>query len=329
MNKKVSIVIPVYNTEEKLEICLDSIINQTYKNFEVILINDGSIDNSGQICDYYSNIDSRFMVLHKQNEGVSIARNVGIDLASGDYLVFVDSDDKIKVNMLEKMVINLENSQADVLISGITFVNNNEILLEKIPENSGLIGIQVWEYISKVESDLYGYVSNKLYRLDIIKKNEIYFDKNRKVQEDLDFAIRVFSKCDKFYLLKESYYLYEYESNKNRKPDIIGYMEIELKKRNIYKQKNVYGNCKQSHCNKLSNMIFTYLYWLPKNKDEFLKEANKLYNLDNIYDSLDIKLIKGLEQKYIGVLLKNNMLNLIRMYFIARKFIVSTVKFFI
>lgn len=326
MNKKVSIVVPVYNTGKKLKICLDSIINQTYKNFEVILINDGSTDNSGQICDYYSNTDSRFIVIHKQNEGVSVARNIGINLASGYYLVFVDSDDKIKPNMLEKMVINLENSQADVLISGITFVQNNKILSEKIPESSGVAGTQVWEYISKVDSDLYGYVSNKLYKLDIIKKYNIYFDKNRKIQEDLDFAIRVFSKCNTFYLLQESYYLYEYELNKGRKPELLGYMEIELKKRNIYKQKGIYENCNNLHCNKISNMIFTYLYWLPKNKNVFIKEANKLYKLDNIYDSLNITLIKSVEQKYIAILLKKKLLNFIRIYFIFRKFLVHSIK---
>lgn len=328
MNKKVSIIVPIYNKGNKLNKCLDSLINQTYKNFEVILINDGSNDNSGEICDYYKNIDNRFVVVHKINEGVSLARNIGIDLSNGDYLIFVDGDDIVKPNMLEEMVDNLEKSQAEVLISGITFIQNNQILLEKVPETCGIIGDEIWEYISNIESDLYGYVSNKLYRVDVIRDNNIYFDEYRKIQEDLDFAIRVFSKCNKFYLLQESYYFYEYEP-KGRIPDHLGYMEIEIKKREIYKQKGLYEKCKYSHCNKLSNMIFSYLYWLPKNKEVFFKKVNKLYNLDNINESLSVKEIKSVEQKYIGILLKNKLVNHVRIYFIIRKFLVNSIKFLI
>lgn len=325
MNSKVSIVIPIYNSEVKLKDCLESIRNQTYKNFEVILINDGSTDCSGNICDYYSEIDDRFIVQHCENRGVSAARNKGINLANGKYLVFIDSDDKIKNNMLESMVSYIEKADTDVLISGITFIGNKNVSKELLPNINGKIGIDIWKYICEDTSGLYGYVPNKMYRLKVIKDNEIYFDENRQIQEDLDFAINVYSKCNKFYLLQESYYLYEYE-DKHRVPDSLGYMEIELKKREIYKQKDIYMKFKDFHCNKLSNMIFTYIYYTPLNRDIFFKAVKKLYELNDIKESLDVFRIRNIEQKYIAILINNRLLSLVRMHFILRRYINSVIR---
>ena len=95
----ISIIVPIYNVELYLEKCIESIINQTYKDIEVILINDGSTDKSGIICDKYAKIDDRIIVLHKENGGVSSARNKGLDIAKGDYIAFVDPDDYIEPNM--------------------------------------------------------------------------------------------------------------------------------------------------------------------------------------------------------------------------------------
>ena len=99
----ISIIVPIYNVELYLEKCIESIINQTYKDIEVILINDGSTDKSGIICDKYAKIDDRIIVLHKENGGVSSARNKGLDIAKGDYIAFVDPDDYIEPNMYEEM----------------------------------------------------------------------------------------------------------------------------------------------------------------------------------------------------------------------------------
>ena len=92
-NSKVTIIVPVYNVEKYLRKCLDSLINQTYKNLEIIVIDDGSMDSSGKICDEFAEKDDRVIVIHQKNAGVSIARNVGLDRMSGDYVTFVDSDD--------------------------------------------------------------------------------------------------------------------------------------------------------------------------------------------------------------------------------------------
>ena len=103
MNELVSIIVPVYNVEKYIKKCVDSLITQTYSNLEIILVNDGSPDNSGKICDEYAQSDSRIKVIHKANGGLSDARNTGIDIAEGQYIFFLDSDDWIDCQCIEKL----------------------------------------------------------------------------------------------------------------------------------------------------------------------------------------------------------------------------------
>ena len=98
---KISVIVPVYNVEKFIKRCLDSIINQTMRDLEIILVNDGSTDNSGKICDEYAQLDNRITVIHKENGGLSSARNTGLDVATGEWIAFVDSDDYIEKNMYE------------------------------------------------------------------------------------------------------------------------------------------------------------------------------------------------------------------------------------
>lgn len=117
----ISVIVPVYNVEQYLSRCVDSLLAQTYHNLEIILVDDGSTDNSGAICDLYSKKDKRISVIHKKNGGLSDARNVGIDLANGSYIGFVDSDDWIAQNMLETLLHNMIYYEADVSICRFKF----------------------------------------------------------------------------------------------------------------------------------------------------------------------------------------------------------------
>ena len=314
MKENISIIIPVFNTENKLKDCLESVRNQSYKNFEAILIDDGSTDKSGEICNYYSSIDSRFKVIHCINSGVSKARNIGISVCQGDYIIFVDSDDKVKSNILKDMVENIEKYNSDVVITGITFIEKETMTKEILPEVCESLGLNIWEYICKDSTGLFGYVANKLYKSSVIKDNNIRFDENKKIQEDLDFALTVYSHCKSFYLIDRSYYLYNYES-KNRKPQPLSYMEIEVKKRNIIKSKGLYDRCKNLHCEKLASMIFAYLYWLPKEKVKFLQGVEMIYNINDIDESFDVSSIHNLEKKITIFLLKNRKINVLWRYF--------------
>ena len=110
MGDKISVIVPIYKVENYLHRCVDSIINQTYTNLEIILVDDGSPDNCPMICDEYAKKDSRIRIVHKKNEGVAVARNVGIDIATGKYIMFVDSDDFIENDMIKSMLYDLINN---------------------------------------------------------------------------------------------------------------------------------------------------------------------------------------------------------------------------
>ena len=129
-NNLISIIVPIYNVEKYLKKCIDSIINQTYKNLEIILVDDGSPDNCGKICDEYAKKDNRIKVIHKENGGVSSARNVGVENATGEYIGFVDSDDYIEKDMYEVLINNLKKENADISI-----ISNYEVYKNKIIEN--------------------------------------------------------------------------------------------------------------------------------------------------------------------------------------------------
>ena len=125
MDEKISVIVPVYNVEQYLERCVDSIINQTYKNLEIILVNDGSTDNSGKLCDELAKRDDRIRVIHKENGGLSDARNTGIEEAEADLIGFIDSDDYIDENMYELLIDNLRETNADLSMCGHYDVYNN------------------------------------------------------------------------------------------------------------------------------------------------------------------------------------------------------------
>ena len=136
----ISVIVPVYNTGMYLERCLNSILNQTYQNMEIILVDDGSTDESPQKCDKYAHRDSRISVIHKENGGQSSARNVGLDVCSGDYISFVDSDDWIEPNMLSTLLEQLETYEASLAICGRydAFENSKERLIGKSLGKNGL-----------------------------------------------------------------------------------------------------------------------------------------------------------------------------------------------
>ena len=126
-NPLISIIIPVYNVEAYLQKCLDSVISQIYRNIEIILVDDGSTDNSGKICDEYAEKDERINVYHQQNGGVSRARNVGLEVAKGQYISFVDSDDYIDCELLQQVVTKANHQEFDIIIFGYNEIKTSGI----------------------------------------------------------------------------------------------------------------------------------------------------------------------------------------------------------
>lgn len=126
---KISVIIPVYNSEKFLDACIDSIVKQTYQNFEIILVDDGSTDDSPSLCDQYAAQDKRIKVIHQDNQGVSAARNNGLDLATGDLVSFIDSDDTLDEDMYELLVKLFEENSADITHCGYKHLVGDEVRL--------------------------------------------------------------------------------------------------------------------------------------------------------------------------------------------------------
>lgn len=188
---KVSVIIPIYNTQKYLVRCFDSIINQNESDLEIILVDDGSEDDSGRICDAYAEKDKRFCVLHKENGGVSSARNSGIDMMSGDYCCFVDSDDCVSENYISVLLNNLKAYCCDVSVCGLSRTDAEGDLNEVIVLNRPKAQLSLFNETDGIK----GYIGGKLFKADIIKKNDIRFDENQALAEDLLFIFDYLMCC--------------------------------------------------------------------------------------------------------------------------------------
>jgi glycosyltransferase involved in cell wall biosynthesis len=203
-NKPVlSIIVPVYNSEKSLVKCLDSILAQTFKNFECIVVDDGSSDRSPVICDEYADKDTRIIVIHKKNEGVSTARNDGIRAACGKYIAFVDSDDYIMPEMYSLLTEKIEHEKGDTVCCGYTLKKK-----EYLPP-SGFRHTSIAQTVFQLErAELFGLVWNKLYILKIIKESHILFPDGYYFGEDMFFNLQYFSAITSVCCIDKALYVY-------------------------------------------------------------------------------------------------------------------------
>lgn len=187
---KISIIIPVYNVEPYIRKCLDSVLEQTYTNLEILLINDGSPDGCGAICDEYAEKDSRIKVFHKENGGLSSALNVGLKNFTGDYIGFVDSDDWIEPNMYEQLHNTVNGVDIAVCsyfkdtISSTERIANKNRISERIISTENML---LYPLMRDYYMGFCGYVWNKLYSADIIRESRLLFDENIKYAMDVLF----------------------------------------------------------------------------------------------------------------------------------------------
>lgn len=203
---KLSIIVPVYNVEKYINKCIDSILNQTFWDFELLLIDDGSTDNSGKICDEYAKRDKRIVCVHKENGGVSAARNKGLDIAKGDYIGFVDGDDYIHKDMYKELIYHLEKDNADVSICSATLVFGN---YNKSEANTG----EVYFFCGKktcYENLLlnnFGFsICNKIFKRDLCES--LRFDVEMKVAEDSYFNYLALKHVNKVVKINKALYFY-------------------------------------------------------------------------------------------------------------------------
>ena len=213
MGKLVSVVVPVYKVEKYLRKCVDSIVNQSYQNLEIILVDDGSPDMCGKICDEYAQKDSRIKVVHKKNGGLSDARNEGIKNVNGDYLMFVDSDDYISKEYVKLMLDVAQETNGDIIIgktvhideTGLCMKDNKEYPIEKEYTAQEALEVIFWQ--KEFDTNACG----KLYRSTCFKEN---FFKKGILYEDFELIYKIIDKCQKIIFVSgaEYYYLHREDS---------------------------------------------------------------------------------------------------------------------
>lgn len=205
----VSVIIPVFNLQNCIEDCLESVIHQTYRELQIILVDDGSADNSYDICKQYAQKDARILVEHQENRGVSAARNVGLQKATGYYVMFIDGDDTIAPDYIESYVSQAESTGADIVIGGLTKKEQGKE--ERITPLEGTYETKdFFALLCSEGTQIYGYVCCKLYRLSLLKENNIFFNVKMSSQEDLDFALSAYAMSKKISCFNNCDYYYEY-----------------------------------------------------------------------------------------------------------------------
>lgn len=204
--KKVSIIVPVYNVEKYLPKCLDSLIAQSYKNLEIILINDGSTDSSGQICERYKNLDNRIILINQQNQGAAVAKNAGLDVMTGDYFTFVDSDDFVTLDRVESAVKVLEENNADVAECTEMRMYTDE-MRDMDPERIK-VGVYTAEkflgqYLNSLSASLFW---NKLFKARLAEG--VRFHTERRCIDDEFFTYKLLCGADRIVKLDKCLYYY-------------------------------------------------------------------------------------------------------------------------
>ncbi len=214
MSVAISVLVPVYNVEKTLDRCIQSILNQTFQDFEIILVNDGSTDNSGKLCDEYAEKYDNIRVIHKENEGLGPTRNVGIRAAQGEFIYHCDSDDWLKENLLEKAYKAITETSSDVAVFGY------EIFTEKdgeivpfgtisVDDNVLKNGKEVKTFFTEQYFNSFIVLSacNRMCRRSFIIENELFFPALRRSQ-DVAYSLLLFDHIEKLVTIKEPYYCY-------------------------------------------------------------------------------------------------------------------------
>lgn len=212
MLRKVSIIIPVYNAEEHLAKCINSVLSQTEKNIEIILIDDGSQDSSLDICQNYAKQDERIRVIHQDNAGVSAARNQGLEVASGEYLGFVDSDDWIEKDMYERLLNEAEKNDADVVMCDAKMVySDGEIQVDTITQLSCNYILKKSDFTPALLLEMAGSAwrciyKNNRFSNELSKAKRVQFPPGIKFSEDRIFNLYAMGYANKIVYIKEAYY---------------------------------------------------------------------------------------------------------------------------
>lgn len=301
----ISIIVPVYNAEAYIKRCIESILNQTYKNIEIILINDGSIDKSGDICETYANVDNRIIVRHTENKGVSSARNLGISIANGKYIAFVDADDFVSPIMYENLHKALILYNANIAACRIKKYNGLIFKKNKNDEIKVLNSLESMKFLLNLDNGYACGPCNKLYKKDIVNK----FNEQLSIAEDLLFNFEIYlnNKKNTVFLEKDLYFasIRIDSASRKRRFTLEHLKEINVWEQILNKvQSNKDFNSLTSECKyNLKNVVFATLVRLACDRND----NNKLlyYNIKKIYKNIFLMSTNKKIKDYIKLILFN------------------------
>jgi len=294
---KISVIIPVYNVEEYLPQSLNSVVNQTHSDIEIICINDCSTDNSLKILEEYTEKDCRIKLINfSKNQGVSVARNAGIDIAEGDYIAFLDPDDWWELELLEKAIKKLQLDNADVILFSHNEIKNNEIIKNKEKLKKIQDVINGTNYINYLQ-DFSILIWDKIYRKDFIKNRNIKFIQNIHQTEDVLFSLEVFSNNPIVTFIAENLYNYRLNREGSAMYNSVMLVSNQIKAFKTMLECNFYINADDKYKQQCINIIFggvVYFYLLTKEKKFSLQ------------DFLEVRsLVKYMEEKIPMFILEN------------------------
>lgn len=272
---KISIIIPVFNSENFLSRCIDSVLQQTLRDWELILVDDGSPDSCGDICDYYANLDSRINVVHKRNEGVSIARNAGIECAKGEWIAFIDSDDYIAETFLADFGFDTYQ-QVDLYLQGYNIVRENLINEVHAFPVDRICQVSFDDYF------LWGELRNilnspvcKLFRRDIINRYRLRFDSSISFGEDHLFVLSYLYYASNVVVSSSASYNYVHHTGESLTRSVVPFRKI------IYYASNAYKYQMEliQSMSKKTNNVMPALYW--RTYSNLINTIKNLLALDN------------------------------------------------
>ena len=314
MSNKISVIVPIYNVEKLLRKCLDSLIAQTYKNLEIILVEDGSPDNCGRICDEYAEKDDRIIVIHQENAGVCAARNAALEIATGDYYGFADPDDYLEPDMFEYLITNLKKHDADISCCRYyRHLRDGRVIKKTDGELYIFSREEAIKELLKINT-IKAVFWNKLFKKELFEG--VTFPEGL-IYEGTIMVHRLFQKCDKIvYLPEAKYYYYDFEesyvNNKSLKhqcnyvlAQIIRYTDLvdefpELKRKMI---KKIF-----TEISILTKICYMDIDTYEKHIDE-INEIGKFVkdNLDYIVDNNSTKRVGGANLKFVMNPTKQNL----------------------
>lgn len=310
MSDKVSIIIPVYNVEKYINQCLQSVVGQTYKNCEVIIVNDGSTDDSIEIIERYKKSYPEITVVNKKNGGLGAARNEGLKYVTGKYIVFIDSDDYLSTNYIEDLYKNIKTNDCDMSICGFEkfydFNNKKELvkLDSSIDFNKVYTNFEVLDLI--FYNKIFCHAWNKMYKRELFEKNNIVYEEG-KLYEDIYTTVKLVSKAKKIFFVDEELYMYRIRegnitSISNRK-SIEDYNYAIMRVNEYFQYENLLNASKENLIN--FNLAYTlssldmFSKYKSYNIINFYKEYNELYkDLPLDYSMLKV-LLSGKIQSWV------------------------------